>query len=235
MCDLLPKARRDAPAPHAAARGGRRRGGFQTRPRPHHQNSPRRSRLPPVSPAAHHRPIPTVKPARRPRPHAAARGGRRRGGFQTRPCPHHQNSPRRSRPPPVSPAAHHRPIPTVEPARRPRPHAAARGGRRRGGFQTRPCPHHQNSPRRSRPPVPPTAHHEPIPAVEPARKSRPHTASRRVRRRGGFQTRPCPHQQNSPRRSHPPSVPPTAHHKSNPAVEPARRPGPPRHVPKRQT
>ena len=151
MCDPSSQGPERRPAPHTAARGGRRRGGFQTRPRPHHQNSPRRCRPPPVSPAAHHRPIPTVEPARRPGPHAAARGGRRRGGFQTRPCPHHQNSPRRSRPRPF-----HRPpttgqSPPSNPQGGPAPHTASQGGRCRGGFQTRPCPHHQNSPRRSRP------------------------------------------------------------------------------------
>ena len=134
------------PAPHTAARGGRRRGGFQTRPCPHHQNSPTPCRPPPVSPAAHHRQSPPSNPQGGPTPHAASQGGSRRGGFQTRPCPHHQNSPRFSE---VVPAGCHRPPTTGNPHRRtrkearPLPHAASQGGSRRGGFQTRPCPHHR--------------------------------------------------------------------------------------------
>ena len=186
------------PAPHATSRRGRRRGGFQTRPRPHQQNSPRRSR-PPRShqppPTSQSPPWPTVESARRPgpptpRPEEADVGRFKEArGFQTRPCPHQQNSPRRSRPP-RSRQPPTQPNPT-EPQKGPGLHAASRRGRRRGGFKTRPRPHQENSPRRSRPPsVPATAHHKPIPTVEPARRPDPHAASRRGRRRGGFQTRP---------------------------------------------
>ena len=192
------------PGPHATSRRGRRRGGFQTRP--YACTLWRTAQGVGGAPRSHQPPTTHGKEAR---PPTSRRGsGGRRVSNQ-----HQQN---RARPPLDQP-----PTTSQSP---PRPEEADVGA----GFK----PARARTSRTAQGEVAPPRSHQPPPTSQsppwnPQGGPAPHAASRRGRRRGGFQTRPRPHQQNSPRRSRRPSVPPTAPYKPNPTVEPARRPGPP--------
>ena len=282
------RTRKEARPPPTASRRGRRRGGFQTRPRPHsrtaqgevaplgptnrppqakpHRGTRKEARPPTpgpeeadvgagfkparartsrtaqgevVPPRSHQPPTtsqsPPWNPQGGPDPHAASRRGRRRGGFQTRPRPHQQNSPRRSRPP-----RSHQPPTTSQtppwnpqggPTPPPRPEEADVGA----GFKPARAHTSRTAQGEVAPPsVPATAHHKPIPTVEPARRPDPPTASRRGRRRGGFQTRPAPAPAEQPKAKSPPDPtnrPPQAkpHRGTRKKARPLHR------VPKRQT